>query len=123
MSRIKIAGIFKSVSHEISGPRCSNEQEEKASLALAVQYCLQQKHKIQTVKPRFLPGFVRSTIVLEHYHLISFRLPLSNESVWVAPTLLMLINIAGVLLTTNQDLGMKTNVKMLQAGPTIISWD
>ena len=39
----------------------------------------------------------------------------------MAPALVMLIHIAGVLQTTNQDLGMKTNVNMLKASPRITS--
>lgn len=49
-------------------------------------------------------------IFLEHYHLISFDLFLFNGNTCKVPTLRMLINIEVVL--TDQDLGMKTNVKM-----------
>jgi hypothetical protein len=37
----------------------------------------------------------------------------------MAPILHVVITINGILLTTNQDLEMKTNAKLSQAGPTI----
>ena len=49
-------------------------------------------------------------IFLENYHLISFDLLLFNGNICKVPTLCMLISIEVVL--TNQDLGMKTNMKM-----------
>lgn len=49
-------------------------------------------------------------IFLEHYRLISFDLFLFNGNICKVPTLRMLINIDVVL--TNQDLEMKTNMKM-----------
>lgn len=51
-------------------------------------------------------------IFLYCHHLISLALLLSDGSICKAPTLHMLIHIDRVLLTTNQDLGMETNVKM-----------
>lgn len=39
----------------------------------------------------------------------------------MAPALFLLIHVAGVLQTTNEDLAMKTSIKMLKASPRITS--